>query len=167
MSAQEGTEQSKTVGESRNAAVTFRMMEIQDTPEAARIEAASSQEPWSQKSYEDALLNENACYVVAELEGRVVGCCGLWQSFEDADICNVVVEKSCRKRGIALEMLEFLMEMGKQRGAAHFTLEVRSSNAAAIGLYEKLGFRTEGVRKGFYQNPKEDALIMWKRSLVH
>lgn len=163
MSALEEMGRKKAAGKGGNAAVTFRRMEVRDTPAAAQIEAASSREPWSRKAYEDALSNENACYVVAELEGRVVGCCGLWQSFEEADICNVVVEKSCRKRGIALQMLEFLMELGRQRGAVHFTLEVRSGNAAAVSLYEKLGFLTEGVRKGFYQNPKEDALIMWKR----
>lgn len=163
MNGQEKRQHKEAAGESCNAAVTFRVMEMQDAPAAAHIEAASSREPWSQRSYEDALSNENACYIVAELQGRIVGCCGLWQSFEDADICNVAVEESCRRKGIALQMLRFLMALGEKRGAAHFTLEVRSGNTAAIRLYEKLGFRTEGVRKGFYQNPKEDALIMWRR----
>lgn len=146
----------------KNAAV-FRPMKATDTAAAAGLEAASSKEPWSQKAYADALSNENAYYLVAEQDGCVVGCCGLWQSFEDADICNVVVAERCRRQGIAKEMLTALMEEGKRRGVLYFTLEVRSGNAAAVSLYKKLGFATEGIRKGFYQNPKEDALIMWKR----
>lgn len=148
-------------------AVTFRTMRKEDTEAAARIEAASSGEPWSQQSYADALSNENAYYLAAEYEGSVIGCCGLWQSFEEADICNVVVEESFRRRKIAEEMLTALMEAGKKRGVLHFTLEVRKGNTAAVRLYEKLGFITEGVRRGFYQNPKEDALIMWKRQETH
>lgn len=148
-------------------AVTFRPMRKEDAEAAARIEAASSQEPWSQQSYADAVCNENAYYLAAELEGCVIGCCGLWQSFEEADICNVVVEEGFRRRRIAEEMLTALMEAGKKRGVLHFTLEVRKGNTAAVRLYEKLGFITEGVRRGFYQNPKEDALIMWKRQETH
>lgn len=143
--------------------IIFRRMEDKDTARAAQLEGAASNEAWSQKSYADALANENAYYLVAEQEGSVVACCGLWQSFEDADICNVAVETGCRRQGIAENMLLFLMQEGKKRGIANFTLEVRRSNIPAVRLYEKLGFVTEGVRKGFYENPKEDALIMWKR----
>lgn len=143
--------------------VSFRSMEAADTDVAAALEAAFLQEAWSQEAYADALANENACYLVAECGGRIVGCCGLWQSFSDADICNVVVDAGYRRQGIAEGMLKALMEAGRQRGVACFTLEVRRSNTAAVRLYEKLGFVTEGVRKRFYQNPPEDALIMWKR----
>lgn len=143
--------------------VIFRLMQDRDTEEAALIEAQSSREPWSQAAYRDALSNENACYLVAQLDGAVVGCCGLWQSFEDADICNVVVKKECRRQGIAERMLLVLMQYGRERNVENFTLEVRKGNLAAVRLYEKLGFVTEGVRKKFYDNPIEDALIMWKR----
>lgn len=143
--------------------IIFRRMEEADTARAAQMEAEASREAWSQKSYRDALANENAYYLVAQQGGSVIACCGFWQSFEEADICNVVVEESFRRRGIARRMLLALMQEGKARGIEHFTLEVRSGNVPAIRLYEKLGFITEGVRKGFYENPKEDALIMWKR----
>jgi len=149
--------------EDKQDSVLFRPMEEQDTAAAARIEALSSREPWSQKAYADALKDQNACYLVAQQDGQVIGCCGFWQSFEDADICNVVVIENCRRRGIAEKMLRALMGEGKKRGVLNFTLEVRSGNMPAVHLYEKLGFVTEGVRKGFYSNPKEDALIMWKR----
>lgn len=143
--------------------LVFRRMEEKDAARAAQLEAEASREAWSQKSYLDALANENAYYLIAEQDGSVIACCGFWQSFEEADICNVAVEKSVRRQGIAQRMLLALMQAGKERGIKHFTLEVRSNNMPAIRLYEKLGFVTEGVRRGFYENPKEDALIMWKR----
>ena len=95
--------------------------------------------------------------------GWMAGCCGLWQSFEDADICNVAVDQTLRRQGIGEQLLLFLMENGKKRGVKNFTLEVRRSNEAAIGLYHKLGFLDEGVRPNFYDSPKEDALILWKK----
>ena len=82
----------------------------------------------------------------------------------DADITNVFVRDGYRRRGIAEEMLKKLMEESRGIGARNFTLEVRSSNYAAIRLYEKLGFVSEGVRPGFYDHPKEDALIYWIRN---
>lgn len=158
-----GTVEKAAFEKERQVSVLFRPMEERDTAAAAQIEALSSREPWSQKAYADALKDPNAFYLAAQQDGNVIGCCGFWQSFEDADICNVVVAESCRRKGIAKEMLRALMEEGKKRGIVNFTLEVRSGNTPAIRLYEKLGFVTEGVRKGFYSNPKEDALIMWKR----
>lgn len=141
----------------------FRLMEEADAASAAALEKESSAEAWSEKSYRDAVNDTNALYVVAQSGERIVGCCGLWISFEDADVCNVVVDSGFRRKGIAERMLCFLMEKGKEAGVSNFTLEVRKGNEGAIRLYEKLGFVTEGIRKGFYDNPKEDALIMWKR----
>ena len=83
----------------------------------------------------------------------------------DADITNVMVREDHRRAGIAEEMLKELMERSKEIGARNFTLEVRASNLPAIRLYEKLGFKSEGVRPGFYEHPKEDAVIYWIRSI--
>ncbi len=147
----------------KNSILRIRPMEKKDAATVAAMEAASTPEAWTKQAYEEALANENAYYLVAELDGAVVGCCGFWQSFEDADICNVAVQKDYRKKGIAQRMLTVLMEAAGGRGVLHFTLEVRSGNIAAVRLYEKLGFATEGIRRGFYEKPREDALIMWKR----
>ncbi|MGN1170141.1 MAG: GNAT family N-acetyltransferase, partial [Lachnospiraceae bacterium] len=76
---------------------------------------------------------------------------------------NVAVHPDCRNRGIAGVMLAELLHRGSLMGIEAFTLEVRAGNGSAIRLYEKAGFVTEGIRKGFYDEPKEDALIMWKR----
>ena len=143
--------------------VTYRRMQREDAAAAAALEAACSREAWSESAYGSAALDSNALYLVAEEGDELVGCCGTWQSFEEGDICNVAVEESRRRRGIGEAMLRELMRMAGQRGIENFTLEVRCSNLAAIRLYEKLGFTKEGLRKGFYSNPREDALILWKR----
>lgn len=143
--------------------IKFRQMKKADAGQAAAIEAMSSGEAWTADGYLDALKNPNALYIVAEMDETVIGCCGLWQSFEDADVCNVVIAPEFRRQGIARQMLLALFEMGKKVGIENFTLEVRKGNVPAIKLYEELGFVTEGIRKNFYDKPKEDALIMWKR----
>lgn len=146
---------------SRN--VIFRSMREEDAAAAAALEAACSREAWSERAFASAACDPNALYLVAEEDGGIVGCCGIWQSFEDGDICNVAVKESCRRRGIGESMLLELMRCAVRNGIRNFTLEVRSGNRAAVALYEKLGFIKEGIRKGFYSNPAEDALIMWKR----
>ena len=119
--------------------------------------------PWHRESFLEMIANENACYLVA-LKGReVVASCGLRHIVGEGEITNVVTKRICRGQGIAKKMLLTLLEEGAKMGAKEFTLEVRVSNAPAIHLYEALGFVSEGVRKNFYEEPTEDALIMWKR----
>ena len=118
---------------------------------------------WSEDDFKESMCCDYAYYLVAKDGDDVIGCAGLRNMCGDADITNVFVREEYRRRGIAEEMLRKLMTDSKDIGARNFTLEVRSSNTAAIRLYEKLGFRSEGVRPGFYDNPKEDALIYWIR----
>ena len=110
-----------------------------------------------------AEINEKCCKNGSEADS-IIGVCGVRNILGDGEITNVMVLPEYRKRNIATRMLEELLEEGKKLGARDFTLEVRSKNAAAIHLYEKLGFKIEGIRKGYYEHPKEDALIMWKRN---
>jgi ribosomal-protein-alanine N-acetyltransferase len=81
----------------------------------------------------------------------------------EGNITNVAVDMALRNRGIGTRMLRYLIGEGEQKGLSAFTLEVRAGNAAAIHVYEKLGFRSEGIRPNFYEKPVEDAVIMWKR----
>ena len=119
--------------------------------------------PWHRESFLEMIENKNACYLVGMLDGHVVASCGLRNIVGDGEITNVVTAGNMRGKGIAEKMLLELMEQGVQMGVEAFTLEVRKSNDAAIHLYEKLGFVSEGIRKNFYEEPVEDALIMWKR----
>lgn len=139
----------------------IRRMTKEDLPEVAEIEADIFTMPWSAKGFGDAIENPYTLYLVALEDGKIAGYCGLWQSFEEADITNVAVREECRGRHTGTMMLDRLMELGKEQGITRFTLEVRSSNSAAVRLYEKLGFSSVGIRKRFYEKPVEDAVIMW------
>lgn len=144
--------------------IGIRRMTAEDVSAAAALELECFSEPWSERAYEDTLANENALYLVAEgRDGILAGMCGLLDILGEGDISNVAVREEFRRRGIAERMLSELLARGRERGITGFTLEVRASNAAAIRLYEKLGFACEGRRKNFYEKPREDALILWKR----
>ena len=119
--------------------------------------------PWHKESFLEMIRNKDACYLVGIINDEVVASCGLRNIVGDGEITNVVTAGNMRGKGVGKQMLLRLMEEGIKMGVEAFTLEVRKSNAAAIHLYEGLGFVTEGVRKNFYEEPVEDALIMWKR----
>ena len=119
--------------------------------------------PWHRESFLEMIANENACYLVALIGEEVVASCGLRHIVGEGEITNVVTKGTMRGKGIGRQILLQLLEEGAKMGAEAFTLEVRVSNASAIHLYESLGFVSEGVRKNFYEEPTEDALIMWKR----
>lgn len=145
---------------------SLNMLEIkkmlsEDAAEVAAIERMIFSQPWSEKGFLDSLKSPDTLYLVVKVQGVIVGYCGLLQSFEEADITNVAVHPEWRGRGIAYQMLQILMEQGKTRGIERYTLEVRVSNASAIHVYEKLGFTSVGIRKNFYDMPREDAVIMW------
>lgn len=119
--------------------------------------------PWHKESFLEMIANKDAKYLIGLQGEEVLGCCGLRNIVGEGEITNVVVRFDVRGKGIARQILTQLLEEGKKMGVEAFTLEVRKGNAAAIHLYETLGFKTEGVRKNFYEKPTEDALIMWKR----
>lgn len=146
--------------------INIRRMTPADVPVVAALEKKCFSMPWSEKAYLETLANENALYLVAESSGagkQIVGMCGVLDILGEGDISNVAVEEGFRRQGIAKKLLQELLIQGESRGINAFTLEVRATNKEAIGLYEKFGFVSEGVRKNFYENPKEDAFIMWKR----
>lgn len=119
--------------------------------------------PWHRESFLEMIMNKDACYLVGIVDEEVVASCGLRNIVGDGEITNVVTKGTMRGKGIGKQMLLKLLEEGVDMGVEAFTLEVRKSNHAAIHLYESLGFVTEGVRRNFYEDPTEDALIMWKR----
>lgn len=142
--------------------IRIRKMSTEDLMEVARIEKETFSLPWSQQGFADSLAQENTCYLVASIGEKLVGYCGFLQVLDEADITNVAVDAACRKCGVGERMLLELLKAGEDRGVRAFTLEVRESNLAALALYQKIGFETCGVRKNFYDFPKENAVIMWK-----
>ena len=106
---------------------------------------------------------DNMTYLVIVCGDRIIGGAGIREIVGDIEITNVAILQEFRNRGYGKMLLNAVIEEGKRLGGSQFTLEVRQSNQAAIRLYEGVGFQSEGVRKDFYEKPKEDALIMWKR----
>ena len=128
-------------------------------PQIARLEQVCFSAPWSETMLEEALFDPQASFLVAEdEEGGVVGYAGLHVVLDEGYIDNVAVEPDARKHGVASALLDVICRYGAS-ALAFLTLEVRASNDKAIALYKKMGYKKEGVRPGFYDSPKEDALI--------
>ena len=143
--------------------ITYRRMTPEDVPFISKLEQETFSMPWSADSFLEMIGKEDARYYVAERDGQLLGCCGVLMIAGEGNITNVVVAPEARNQGVGTGMLKHLMEEGSRAGLAAYTLEVRVSNAAAIHVYEKLGFVSEGIRPGFYEKPTEDAMIFWKR----
>lgn len=141
----------------------IREMEAADAEAVSVIERESFSMPWAAKDFLEMVEADYAHYYVAEVDGRIAGCCGIRNIAGEGEITNVVVAAPYRKKGIARKMMEYMLERAEEIGIGDCTLEVRISNQPAIRLYEGLGFKGEGIRPGFYEKPDEDALIMWKR----
>ena len=143
--------------------ITIRRAHAGDTDAVHGIETLCFSDPWSRQSfYNEFTENPGAFYVLAEAEGRAAGYAGLWMIGDEGHITNVAVRPECRGRGIGSALLDALIGQTRENGIRHWTLEVRTGNAAARALYEKHGFTAEGIRKKYYKKEKEDALIMWR-----
>jgi len=126
------------------------------------IEAASYSTPWDREHFRNELEGRYSWPLTAVEEGVVVGYLCLMSLFEEAQILNVAVSQSKRGRGIARMLLEHAFRLALEKGAEIMALEVRSSNAAAISLYQQLGFTRVGIRAGYYESA-EDAILMEKQ----
>lgn len=143
--------------------IEIRELQETDIGPLAKLEAESFSMPWTKEDFHGLLEHSYCFYLVALADGLPVGCCGYTNLCNEANIDNVVVGSLYRNRGIGQAMLRELIARGEADGVEAFTLEVRVSNAPAIHIYEKEGFRLEGIRPGFYEKPREDAMIMWRR----
>ena len=133
----------------------------------AALEAAAFSAPWDDASIRAELDNPLALWLVAQDEaGAVLGYVGSQTCFEDADILNVCVTPAARRRGVAQALMLELEARLAPKGVEKITLEVRASNEPAIRLYEKLRYVQVGLRKGYYEKPREDALILQKQLTI-
>ncbi len=143
--------------------VRFREMTPDDVPYISRLEEETFSMPWSAADFLQMIEKEDARYYVAEEEGVLYGGCGVLLVAGEGNITNIVIAPEHRNKGIGTRLLQYLIEEGYREGLTAYTLEVRVSNAAAVHVYEKLGFVSAGIRPKFYEKPTEDAIIMWKR----
>ena len=140
-----------------------RTMQIDDLEQVMPIENANFSRPWTETGYFTYLLRNDAMFLVAEEEGKILGYCGVLLMLDEGDITNVSVKKEEQNKGIGSKLLEALIEKTSKEGVSVLHLEVRPSNEAAVALYEKFGFTRDGLRKNYYEAPCEDALLMTRR----
>lgn len=138
----------------------IREMEIDDLEQVMPIEEELFSMPWTDNGFFSFLLRDDSLFLVAEDAGEILGYCGVIMVLDQGDIVNVGVKADRQRQGIARRLLDALVQIAGERGVSSLYLEVRTSNQAAIGLYESLGFQKLGVRKGYYEEPKEDAVVM-------
>ena len=137
-------------------------MSAAHVPQVAQLERLCFSDPWSERSIASELQNPLALWLVAEQDGRVLGYVGSQTVLDESDMMNVAVAPEFRRQGIAGALIEALIAALAKRGSRCLKLEVRESNENARALYESMGFRKLGLRKHYYHNPKEDALILGK-----
>ena len=142
--------------------MTITEMTLWHVPQVADLERLCFSYPWSETSVASELDNELSTWLVAEEEGLVLGYVGSQTVLDETDMMNIAVHPDYRRRGIAASLIEALVFSLKVRGSRSLKLEVRTSNHPAIALYEGMGFVRLGLRKNYYRNPKEDALILGK-----
>ena len=144
------------------AAIEIRRLTYADLPQVVAIERRAYRTPWSLAMFVLELSKASGICLAAFVEGELAGylVCSRYDTIWH--IMNVAVDEGFRGRGIAHGMLERLFELTVGDVERGYTLEVRISNADAIRLYEKLGFESRGIRRGYYTDNREDALIMWR-----
>lgn len=174
--------------------IVIRSMTPEDIPEVAAIERETFSLPWSEKGFLDALAQAENIFLVAEnlsevenlseaedasadenllgdarahenaAKTEIVGYIGMYVSFGEGEITNVAVRESARGKGTGVALVSAVQRLASEKEINRIVLEVRASNAPAIHVYEKMGFVKLGIRKDFYEFPREDADIMsWER----
>lgn len=128
----------------------------------AALEKLCFSDPWSETSVASELDNPLSLWLIAEEEGTVLGYVGSQTVLDETDMMNIAVRPECRRRGIAAALIGELVNQLREHGSHVLRLEVRESNVPAIALYESMGFTQLGLRKNYYRNPKENALILGK-----
>ena len=143
----------------------IRDFTIEDIDDIYDVEINSFSDPWSKESFKDELKNNVANYLVGCIDNRVVGYVGAWFILDEAHITNVAVKPEFRRQGIANKLIIEFINLAKINNIESITLEVRASNIAAQTLYKTFGFIEQGIRKRYYADNNEDAIIRWLRNI--
>lgn len=153
----------KIIPRGRNLNLNIRLMEQKDIPQVTEIDREAFPTLWPPANYERELKNGLAHYIVASDEGEgqhIMGFAGLWLLVDEAHITNIAVREKHRRQGIGEALLIAIIELAIKLGAHLITLEVRASNDEAQKLYAKYGFVRVGLRRGYYTDNREDAVLM-------
>lgn len=150
--------------------VQIREMTLDDLEQVMVIERENFSVPWTENGFFSFLLRQDTLFLTAEEDGRVVGYCGAVLVPDEGDVTNVSVSRGCQGQGIGRALVQELVGRAAAAGVARLYLEVRRSNARALRLYGGLGFEQTGIRKNYYEEPVEDAVLMCRNctdSLSH
>lgn len=148
--------------------ILLRELQKQDLDEIIEIEKISfGPHRWSYESFVSESVNRLGNYFTAinKKTHKVIGYCGFWLVIDEAHITTIAVHPEYRRQGIGELLLQKMINAGYEKEAKWFTLEVRASNISAQNLYYKYGFKSLGLRRKYYQDNQEDALIMWTENI--
>ena len=146
--------------------LTFARMAKEDLDEVMKLEKVSFTSPWTRGMYLREIEKWEGCYLAARSDGVLIGYGGVLLILDEAHVMTLAVEEKLRRRGLGARLLLELIKTAEPMGARFFTLEVRKSNQAAIGLYSRFGFQIMGERKHYYLDNLENALIMWTEDIT-
>ncbi|MDO4276924.1 MAG: ribosomal protein S18-alanine N-acetyltransferase [Eubacteriales bacterium] len=138
----------------------LREMMVDDLDQVMEIENDLFHVPWTKEGFFTYLTRDNAMFLVVEEKGQILGYCGLIMVLDEGDVTNVAVRRDRQCEGIGHFLMDSLVRLAGDQGVTTIHLEVRVSNGTAVRLYERMGFSRDGIRKGYYSNPTEDALLM-------
>ena len=159
----DSSDEAKSAGK---AETILRAMTADDLPAVERIEQTCFSDAWSEKLLSDMLESEwDEAWVLADKKNSVIGYANFRFLAGEGELMRIAVLPEYRGHGESKKLMDRLEISAKEKEAPDLTLEVRAGNTPAINLYKSYGFQAEAVRKNYYQNPVEDALIMWKRDL--
>lgn len=138
----------------------LREMLVEDLDQVMEIEKDLFHVPWTREGYFTFLTKENTMFLVVEEKEQILGYCGLLMVLDEGDVTNVAVRRDRQREGIGNFLMESMIRLAEEQGIIKIHLEVRQSNDTAIRLYERLGFTRDGIRRNYYENPVENAILM-------
>ena len=143
----------------------LREMLVDDLDQVMEIEEELFSVPWTKEGFLTFLMKENGMFLVVEEKDRILGYCGLLTVLDEGDVTNVAVRRDRQREGIGNFLMESMICLAEERGITMIHLEVRAGNETAIRLYERQGFVRDGLRKGYYTDPTEDAVLMTRTAV--
>ena len=138
----------------------LREMLVEDLDQVMKIERELFSPPWTREGFFTYLTHKDAMFLVVEEKGEILAYCGLLLVLDEGDITNVAVRPDRQREGIGHFLMDSLIRLAEEQGVTTIHLEVRVGNDTAIRLYERMGFTRDGIRKQYYTDPVEDALLM-------
>ena len=144
----------------KTAKLVIRELKAEDAAAAAEIEYQSFPDPWSQNGILDTVSNPSTVCLLAEKAGKAVGYLFAYKAGDEAEIARIAVAGEQKRQGVGKSLMRTLEEIGKKKQIRRLLLDVRESNREARAFYEKMAFQEDGIRRGFYQDPPEDAVLM-------